>query len=106
VEKGMREGKLMETTHNDLQGFSIGIKLSTLRHRKGLSRKALGKKISFSPVSIYTWESERNFPSDIALERIRQFYGLPFTFFMEDKIRQVKTAPKRGRKSKRTENGE
>ena len=73
-----------------LRGYSLTFKLQKLRVLEGLNQKEFAKKLGASQTSVSGWELGSCQPSAMTLEKIRQFYGLPFDFFIENEIKSLK----------------
>ncbi len=58
---------------NDEQVYDFGIRLRQLREERGLSRKALAKKLGVSEETLYRYENNVQTPS---LDRAKQIAGI------------------------------
>jgi transcriptional regulator with XRE-family HTH domain len=74
----------MSISVDDLSQESMSVKLYRLRCRHGLSRAKFAKQIGCSSSTVKNWEYGNCQPSCILLEKIIQFYGLDYAFFIEN----------------------
>lgn len=58
--------------------MKIGQKIIKLRTAMNLNQRQLAKKLGVAPASLNEWESDKIFPSKRNLEKLQDFFGVPF----------------------------
>ena len=75
----------IEELIQELKNYPVDLKLKRLRLFFGLTQVQLSKEIGCDRWGVSIWESGKRVPSERTLEKIRQYYRLPFDFFFDDK---------------------
>jgi len=82
----------------DLKGYPLSYKLQQLRWRSGLTQQEFAEKVGCNFRSVTDWERGKRVPFGRTLEKIRDFYGLPQYFFIENDIETIRMVNSRRKK--------
>jgi len=63
----------------------IGEKIRKLREDQGQTKAFLSRKFGVSYSTVCSWEYGERIPNDVCKKKIADHFGVPVTFFFEDK---------------------
>jgi len=73
-------------------GMTIGKKIASLRAEKDVSQVKLAEDIGVSRSLLYKWESDSVIPSNKSVQKLSEYFGVPYSYFYGESTENAPTA--------------